>query len=395
MRDVHIIGAAVTAFGKFPDRPLRSLVEEAVTGALSDAEITPAEVGMVFSGNAIAGLITGQEMVRGQVTLAGTGLLGRPVVNVENACASSSSAAHLAWLAVASGAHDVAVAVGSEKMSHPDKRRTFAAIGSAADVDRVPDWARELSGSSSAESFFMDVYAAAARAFMARSGATAADFARITVKNHHHGSLNPKAQYRAEVSVDQVLGSRAITPPLTLLMCSPVADGAAALVFCSADHARRVGADSVRVRASALVSGVPEGGSGTPEERAAAAAFTASGLSPSDVDVVELHDAAAPNEMIAYEELGLCAPGDAPKLVADGATALGGRVPVNPSGGLLSKGHPLGATGAAQLVELVTQLRGRAGARQVPGARVAMAENAGGYVHPDPAACVVTLLSRD
>ena len=395
MRDVHIIGASVTAFGKFPDRTLRSLVHEAVTGALADAGVEAGDVGMVFSGNAVAGLITGQEMVRGQVALADTGLLGIPIVNVENACASSSSAAHLAWLAVASGAHDVALAVGSEKMTHPDKRRTFAAIGSAADVERVPEWARELSGSSSAESFFMDVYAAAARSFMERSGAAATDFARITVKNHHHGSMNPKAQYRDEVTVDEVLASRSITPPLTLLMCSPIADGAAALVFCSADHARRIGADSVRVRASSLVSGVPDGGSDTPEQRAATAAFAASGLSPADVNVVELHDAAAPNEMIAYEELGLCRHGEAPKLVADGVTALGGRIPVNPSGGLLSKGHPLGATGAAQLVELVTQLRGRAGARQVSGARVALAENAGGYVHPDPAACVVTLLSRD
>ena len=232
------------------------------------------------------------------------------------------------------------------------------------------------------------------KAYMERSGAVIEDFARVAVKNHHHGALNPKAQYRDEVSVDDVLASREISWPLTLLMCSPIGDGAAAVVVCSEEYARRRGVDPVRVRASVLVSGTDRA-AGEPGavERAAQRAYEQAGIGPDELDVVELHDAAAPAELITYEELGLCAPGDGPKLLASGDTALGGRVPVNTSGGLLSKGHPIGATGCAQLVELVDQLRGRAGDRQVEGARVALAENGGGFLGTDAAAMVVTILS--
>jgi acetyl-CoA acetyltransferase len=213
------------------------------------------------------------------------------------------------------------------------------------------------------------------------------------VKNSAHGALNPNAQYRRALSRDEILASRAVAGPLTTLMCSPIADGAAALVLRAADPFGPR-ANAVRIRGCALRSGAT-GSPGAPlERRAAAAAYEEAGLGPEDLDVVEVHDAAAPAELIMYEELGLCGPGDGPKLLASGATALGGRVPVNPDGGLVSRGHPVGATGCAQLVELVTQLRGRAGARQVPGARVGLAENAGGYLHPEAAACVVTILSR-
>jgi acetyl-CoA acyltransferase len=403
VRDVYIAGAAMTRFGKFPDRTVRALAEQAVRAALADAGVTAGQVDMVFFANAVAGLLTGQEMIRGQVALRYTGLSGVPLVNVENACASSSSAFYLACLAVGSGAAEAALAVGAEKLTHDDKTRSFAAIGTAVDQDEIAElrqrWAPAGCEGSTAprgaddgkRSLFMDFYAKKTRDYMQRSGAGVRDLAQVAVKNHRHAAFNPLAQYRNEVTAEEVLASRQVSPPLTLLMCSPVGDGAAALVVCSADLARRLGA-RVRVRACALASG-RDGASAGPVERAAAAAYEQSGLGPDDVHVAELHDAAAPAELMEYEHLGLCAPGDGPRLLSGGATALGGRLPVNTSGGLLSKGHPIGATGCGQLAELADQLRARCGGRQVAGARVALAQNAGGVLGDDNAAAVVTVLS--
>jgi acetyl-CoA acyltransferase len=240
----------------------------------------------------------------------------------------------------------------------------------------------------------MDVYAAMATEYARESGATEADFADVAVKNGRHGALNPKAQYRNGVTREQVLASRVISAPLRLLMCSPVGDGAAAIVVCSEAFARRHGGAEVRVRACVLRSGTDRATGDLPGVTLAAqAAYERAGLGPEDVHVAEVHDGAAPAELIVYEQLGLCGRGEGPKLLASGDTALGGRIPVNTGGGLLSRGHPIGATGCAQLVELVDQLRGRSGGRQVPGARVALAENAGGYLDSDSAAIGVTLLS--
>jgi acetyl-CoA acetyltransferase len=339
---------------------------------------------------------------------------------VENACASASSAFFLAHMAVASGQVDIALAIGSEKLTHPDKMRSFAAIGTAVDLDNLAAardaLTRTLLGTGSTavspapvatavapekksdgggKSPFMDVYAAMTRHYMEQSGATPEDFARIAVKNQGNGKLNPKAQYGGDITIEEVMASRQISGPLTLLMCSPIGDGAAAIVLCSEDAARRLGAETVRVRATALVSGRDR----TPDEpgaveRAVAKAYDMAGVGPEDLNVCEVHDAAAPAELMIYEELGLCGPGEGPKLLASGETALGGRIPVNPSGGLLAKGHPIGATGCAQLVELADQLRGRCGARQVEGAQVALAENGGGFLGTDPAAIVISVLSR-
>lgn len=399
MRDVVIAGVGMTAFGKFPDRPVRSLAAEATATAFADAGLGSHEAETVFFSNAASGLITGQEMVRGQMALRDSGVLGVPIVNVENACASGSTAVRQAWTAIGAGEFDVALVVGAEKLTHPDKRRSFDAIGSAIDLERRTDLERLVYGEDRAAqpgsgTLFMDIYADMARRYMARSGATEADFAQVTVKNHRHAVHNPLAQYRDEVTVDEVLASRTISGPLTLLMCAPIGDGAAALVLTSAEYARADGADGVRIRACALVSGMDDGSASAPT-RAAQAAYERAGVGPQEIDVAEVHDAAAPAELIVYEELGLCAPGEGPRMLAAGESELGGRVPVNPSGGLLSKGHPVGATGCAQLVELTEQLRGRAGARQVEGARVALSENAGGYLGPDQAAASVTILSRD
>ena len=400
MTTVHVAGTAITAFGRAPDQTLRTLAEVVVKDALADAGLTAAEVGMVFFGNAAEGLISGQEMIRGQSALRHTGLLGAPIVNVENACASATTAFRLACMAVESGATDVALAVGAEKLTHEDKTRSLMAIGTAIDLSQPPS----LRGSAAAESdagtglpksYFMDVYADMALDYGRMSGATETDFADVAVKNGRHGALNPKAHYRNGVSREQVLASRVISGPLRLLMCSPVSDGAAAVVVCSESFARRHGSSGVRVRACVLASGTDRSDGDPPAiTRAATLAYEQAGLGPEDVHVAEVHDGAAPAELMVYEQLGFCGQGGGPGLLASGATSLGGRLPVNTGGGLLSRGHPIGATGCAQLVELIDQLRGRSADRQVPGASVALAENAGGYLDNDSAAIGITRLSR-
>lgn len=391
-----IVGAGMTRFGKFPDRTVRDLAEEAARTAMDDAGVTAADVQRVFFGNAVSGLITGQEMIRGQIALRDLGLGPIPVLNVENACASGSSAVHQAVTSIEAGQSDLVMVVGAEKLTHEDKRRSFEAIGTAVDLERLEQLERDLYGDEPAadgdRSFFMDVYADMAKRYMDRSGATEADFAAVAVKSHDHAATNPIAQYRDAVTVEQVLSSRHISGPLTLLMCSPIGDGAAALLLASEERAEQMRADAVKVAASVLVSGL--GTDDDPAGIGARQAYEQAGLGPDDVDVVEVHDAAAPAELIMYEELGLCGPGEGPKLLASNETRIGGRVPVNPSGGLISKGHPVGATGVAQLVELTEQLRGRCGERQVEGARVALAENGGGYLGPHPAAVTITMLQR-
>jgi acetyl-CoA acyltransferase len=405
-----IIGTGMTAFGKHHDRSLRSLAAEAVGDALADAGLSPADVGIVFFANATAGILHAQEMIRGQSALRRTGLLGVPIVNVENACASASTAFSLAVLAVRSGTVDVALAVGAEKLTHPDKPRSVTAIGTAVDLEEDADARARLSRAllgwdpapdagdrweaTGSGSRFMDLYAERIRHYMARTGATEHDLAVVAAKNQSNGALNPKAQYRSRVTADEVLASRMVSPPLRLLMCSPIGDGAAAVVVAAEDYARRLTVPAVGVEAVALVSGRDhaEGEDGA-VRRAVAQAYRQAGVGPDEVDVVELHDAAAPGELFGYEDLGLCGSGEAPKLLAGGDTHLGGRVPVNPSGGLLARGHPIGATGCAQLVELADQLRGRAGDRQAGRPRIALAQNAGGSLGRDEASAVVSILS--
>ncbi|UTI66690.1 thiolase family protein [Paraconexibacter antarcticus] len=393
--DIYVAGAGMTTFGKQLERGLRSLAEEAVRDALADAGAGPEVVDHVFFANAVAGLITGQACVPGQVALRHTGLLGIPIVNVENACASGSTAFGLACTQLMAGTADVVMVVGAEKLSHADKARSFAAFSAGYDQEEPPSAAPPAVEGAPTRSVFMDVYAQMAHQYMARSGAVAEDFAQVAVKAHRHGALNPKAQYGDPLTVDGVLGSRTIVDPLTLMMCSPLSDGAAALVLANERGLKRLNADPVRVLAATLVSGRDRtNGDRTAVERAARDAYEVAGVAAADIDVIELHDAAAPAELIVSEELGLCEPGGGPELLRSGATTIGGRVPINPSGGLLSKGHPVGATGCAQIVELVDQLRGRCGGRQVEGAKIALAENGGGYLENDAAVATVTILAR-
>ena len=380
----HIIGSGQTPCGKFPNATVASLAVEALDGALADAGVDPDRVEAIFFANALSGLMTGQECVRGQVALRQTRYGGIPVFNVENACASGSTALNMACLAIDSGAYETVAVVGSEKMSDPDRSLPIRALAGAADVAL-------LDNSDSNHSVFMDSYAERARRRISDQGWEPSDFARVSVKNRRHAAHNPGAQYRQPLTVEEVLASRMIAEPLTLPMCSPIGDGAAALVLSGSQDGQR---EVIHVRASALsATGGPAPGSVA--ERAAAKAREQSGLDASDVDVIEIHDATASAELEAYEHLGLAPKGDGNRLIIEGKTELGGALPVNTGGGLLARGHPVGATGVLQIAELVDQLRGRANGRQVdPVPRLALAHNAGGFVEGDNAAAVVTILER-
>jgi len=399
MRNAYVIGVGMTRFEK-SRRPLKELVFEAVTQALADASAKPGNVQAAYVGNAVAGLLTGQEMIRGQVLLRPLGIESIPIFNVENACASAASAFHLGWQAVAYGVHDVVLCVGAEKLTHPDPSVGLAAIGTAVDVEARAEMAAAMETEpNSKRSFFMDIYAAMTKEYMSRSGAKVEHFADVVVKNQHNGALNPRAQYGGELTVDEVLEAREIVWPLTLLMCSPISDGAAAVVLASSGARRRLNArPGPRVRASVVVSGNRHD-SGDPTAgstgRAAALAYEAAGIGPDELDCAELHDATAPAELMAYEQVAFASPGEGPELIQSGQTTLGGRLPVNTSGGLLAKGHPIGATGIAQLCEATWQLRSEAGPRQVEGARVALTQNGGGWLDGDSAAMSVHILSRD
>lgn len=408
--NAYVAGVGMTHFGRHLDRTLKSLATEAITAALRDAGLERSDLQAAYMGNAAAGVITGQEMIRGQVALRSMGIGRIPVVNVENACASSSTAFQQASAMVSAGLYDVVLACGYEKLFHEDKLRSMGAFSSAVDVED-PEGALKVlrtmaeaagesfdaAGAGEKRSVFMDIYSLMAKKHMTKYGTTKQHFAMVAAKNSFHGSMNPRAQYREELTVQQVLDARTIVEPLTLPMCSPIGDGAAAVVLVSAKKARELGLERpVRVLASVLVSGWDfESSDESVGGYAARQAYAEAGVGPLDLSCVELHDASAPSEIVAYEYLGLCARGEGARLIESGVTRLGGRIPVNTSGGLLRKGHPVGATGCAQIVELTEQLQGRSGPRQVDGARLALAHNGGGAIGLDAAATVATILSRE
>jgi acetyl-CoA acetyltransferase len=404
MREVTIVGAGMTRFAKHIDRSMKDLAREAVEDALTNAKVDKSALEAVAVGNAMAGLITGQECIRGQVVLREMGIGGIPIINTENACASAATAFHLAWLYVASGMYDVVMAIGMEKLFHEDKQKSFAAIGSAIDAELMQQTLAKMkeatkdsgegAGAGQSRSMFMDFYAEFAREHMRKYGTKKEHFAKVAAKNHTHGSLNPRAQFQTPRTIEEVLASPVIVEPLTRMMCSPIGDGAVAVILTSANMAKTFTTKPVYVKASVLGSGKDRNpGEPAVTERVARKAYEVAGIGPEDIDVAEVHDASAPAELIIYEELGFCKPGESARLVDGGATALGGRLPVNPSGGLLAKGHPVGATGVAQLAEIFWQLRGEAGKRQVEGAKVGLTENGGGMVRGEAAALAVHILT--
>lgn len=392
MRDVVVIGVGMHKFGRFIDKSLKEIGGVAVWNAIKDANVSVQDIEIAYVGNGLAGLITGQEGIRGQVVLKNCGFQGIPIVNVENACASGSTAFRGAWLEVASGRYDVALALGVEKMYCADTAKTVQAIATDTDIEATSGTGVQ----------FTALYAMQLKRFMARTGITIEHVAKVVVKNRRNGSLNPYAQFQKEMTIEEVLNSRIIADPLTLPMCSPIGDGAAAAILCAKEKARKyTDKPLIDILACELRSGVFRQGyfSESPDEvdsvkLAAADAYRVSRLNPRDVDVAEVHDAMAPAELWLAEKLGFVKGSEIKKMVEEGWNEIGGRMPINTSGGLVARGHPIGATGVAQICELVWQLRGEAGKRQVEKPMIGLAQNGGGRIDGDHAAVVVTILKR-
>lgn len=417
MRDVYVIGTACTPFGKHEDKSFHDLVRWAYTDLLLDSGLAADDarrIEQAWFGNCGMGQ-WGQGGIRGQVAftpLVEQGLFPErvPMINVEGGCATASFAFHGAWKDVLSGQAEVSLAIGVEKLvCHDDPARTAAIFSTGIDqLDRQRwlDYYR-AAGVQAGKRFetgpgrtvFMDTYAMQAAWHMQAHGTTQRQIACGAAKNHHHGSLNPKAQYRFELSIDEVLADREISWPLTRAMCSPLGDGAAAALLCSeaalADFPPAARSRAVRVRASTLAGGkyrrLDEPGL---SRIAADKAYARAGLQPADMQLAEVHDATSFCEIYQLEMLRLCADGEGGRFIESGAAALGGRLPVNVSGGLVSKGHPVGATGLSMVYELCLQLRGEAGPRQVRGATIGIIENGGGVMGFDEAACAIHILER-
>ena len=467
MRDVYLIGVDMMKFGKHLDKSIKQMTALTVEGVFQDAGIPKDRIEAAWFSNSGWGRRNGQDAIRGEIALRPLGIERIPITNVENACAGGSTALNSAYMAVAGGFFDVALAVGVEKIYHEDKLRMFAGYLAGMDVEninrtldffkqyeamisiRADQWPEEYAtrapqgkigqdfsgwvtglpsrvkarvkssinmlqdaivlsslfgrdnfkalvkgGLAQSHSPFMDLYSLAARAHMDQYGTTQRQMAVVSAKNHFHSTLNPKAQYTRDMTVEQVLMDARVSFPLTRAMCAPVGDGAAAAIICDGERLGEFGRSrAVKIRASVLGSGRNRG---LEEEdiavRLAEQAYKQAGVGPNDIDVAELHDATSFGELHHCETLGFCGEGEGGPFADSGATRLGGRIPVNTSGGLESRGHPVGATGLAQIYELVTQLRGEAGPRQVEGARIALAQNGGGNIGLEEAAMCLHIL---
>jgi acetyl-CoA acyltransferase len=409
---IYVAGVGMTPFGRHLSLSIKDLTRQAVEAALADAGCEKSQLQAAYFANATQGHMDGQHMIRGQLALRAMGLGGLPVVNVENACASASTAFQLAVQHVRSGAADIVLAVGAEKMFSDDKALMLSAFDAAWDVHETEASRERLlqmghgvtppPGSTSPRpySVFMDIYAAMGRMHMREYGTTQRQFAAVSAKNHGHSVHNPLSQYREAYTIEQVLAAPPITYPVTLPMCSPVSDGAAAAIVCNAAGLKALRGDparAIRVLACALQTGSDRDATDLEHHLVRVASqrlYAQAGIGPQDVSVAEVHDATAIGEILQSELLGLVPMGQGGPAAERGETTVGGRIPINPSGGLESKGHPIGATGLAQIFELVAQLRGEAGARQVQGARIALAENGGGLAGVEEAVACLTLLGK-
>jgi acetyl-CoA acetyltransferase len=407
MREVAVIGAGMTRFGKLADKGIKDLVAEAVRAAVDDAGVTFGDIEAAYVGSAVPGVMTGQEQIKAQVCLSAMGIDSIPMYNVENACASSSSALNLAWTAVGAGVHDCVLVVGFEKLFDQNKLKSFMALGTAVDIQMVEKFLadfqkRQQSGerilsedSGKSKSIFMDMYAYYTRQYMQRYGLTQAHFGKLAVKSHKNGAHNPHAMYQKEVTLEEVLNSGEVAFPLTRMMCSPVSDGGAAVIVCSREKALQYTSTPVWIASSVVGSGkISDDLSDTLTRRLGPKAFEMAGIGPRDLDVIEVHDATSPSEIITLIELGVCPGEEAPRWIDEGRLEVDGAMPSNPSGGLAAKGHPIGATGLAQVNEIVHQLQGKAGKRQVKDAKVGMTHNGGGILGVDAAAMALHIFKR-
>lgn len=408
--NVYIVGIGMTKFGKYSELSVKELSRLAVIEALNDANINIKHIEAAFFSNALQGYMEGQHLIRGPIALRNMGFEEIPIVTVENACASASTAFNLAVLAVKSGEYKVALAVGAEKMYSSDREKMFNAFDSAWDLDNIEETSKSLlklgeglpippnTTFDGKYSSFMDIYASWGRFHMKKYGTTQEQIAKISVKNHKNSVYNPLAQYQKEFTLEEVMNARPITYPLTLPMCSPISDGAAAVIVCSEEVIKKYnGKRAIKVLSSVIQTGTIR----KPEEierhitvLGAKKAYEKAGIGPENISVAEVHDATAIGELIQIENLGFCEYGEGGYFVERGEFDIDGRIPVNPSGGLQSKGHPIGATGLAQIFELVTQLRGEAGKRQVENPRFAIAENGGGIINIEEAVCAITILGN-
>jgi acetyl-CoA acetyltransferase len=409
-----VIGGAMTKFGKHFDRNLKSLVAEAVDQVLKETGLAKEQIEGAWVGNASQGVLTGQESIRGQVVLREMGIGRIPVVNVENACASSATALYGSRALIALGEMDVALVLGMEKMYFEDRSKAMAAFIGCSDVEDLPRLQKIMDEKQAAvdqqikgkgekkkskqRSVFMDFYASLILDHMEKYQSTQHQLAAISSKNHFHSTLNPLAQYQNAMSIEEILAAPEVVWPLTTPMCSPIGDGAAAMIIASEEFARKNGfLDAVEVAACMIGSGEDDEhyDNGSTLSRLAAAAYERAGIGPEDVDVAEVHDATAYGELYATEELGFCPRGQGGVFAEAGHTTLGGNIPVNVSGGLESQGHPIGATGVRQIVELYWHLTQQGGKRQVANARVGLAQNNGGTIGgTSEGALSITILKR-
>ena len=398
-------------FNKYLDDNVRDMAHKVTQLALEDCGLDKKDIQAAFFSNTFWGMFANQHSIRGQVILRSMGIEAIPVTNVENACAGASTALHHAYTGIKAGMYDVALALGSEKITHQDKMMSLSAYASCMDVENFEshmNMMTELSKKIDLEipedqtppgegrSVFMDAYAMGARWHMSKFGSTQEQLAAICAKNHFHGSLNPMAQYQQDMTIEQVLADKSIAYPLTRSMCAPVGDGAAAAIVCSGEFLKKLNqARPVKILASVLGSGTDRELDGIDiGERLSRQAYNIAGVGPKDIDLAELHDATSYGELHQTEAMGFCALGEGGPYAESGATKLGGKQPVNTSGGLECRGHPIGASGLAQIYELGEQLRNQAGKRQVEGAKIGLAENGGGNIGVEEASMCIHILEK-
>jgi len=420
-----VIGVGHIKFGKNYDKTMKSMTGESLELALKDCKLQKKDIQAAWFSNSGWGQSQFQHCIRGQVALSANGLDKIPIINVENACASGSTAFHSAWIAIKAGLYDCVLAIGTEKMyyetypvgsptgikgmsgpmmgfiSGTDVERTLKTIDllkkqiQQGNEEAAKESGKEGKTKKKSHSVFMDFYAMGARQHMKTHGTTQKQIAMIAAKNHNNSTMNPLAQYTFPQTIDQVLEDYVVAYPLTRAMCAPIGDGSAAAILCSDSYLEK---NSGLKERSVLAKGsVLRSGSWKKDnicERAANAAYEMTGLKRDDIDVAEVHDATAYAELNVIEQLGFCPVGQGGPFVESGATQLDGKIPVNPSGGLLARGHPIGASGLAQMYELVTQLRGEAGKRQVKDAKIALAHNGGGTIGTGEAALCIHILER-
>jgi acetyl-CoA acetyltransferase len=411
MRKVFIAGVGMTQFAKHMDKSIKVLAKIALERVIADAGVKLSDVEAAWFSNSGWGFSYGQDCIRGQVALKPAGLEGIPITNVENACAGGSTGLHHAWLGVASGLYECALAIGAEKGYLEDKEKMFKGFWSGFDVENAMEHIKMLQAVSEKikladdpgvagkdRSAFMDIYSAFCRWHMEKYGTTQKQVAIIASKDHFHSSMNPYAQFQKKMSVEEILAARLVSWPLTVPMCTPIGDGAAAVIVCSEDFLKRLkNARPVKILTSVLGSGTNRPLEAEAQDiavRLSRKAYNIAGVGPEDINVAEVHDASSFGELHQTEAMGFCKFGEGGHYAESGATTLGGKMPVNTSGGLISRGHPIGASGIGQIFELVTQLRHEAGDRQVKNCRLALAENGGGNLGFEDAAMGIHILER-